>query len=211
MATLLHIKSSPRGSRSASIEVAESFITRYKQNHPDTELLELDLWEAGLPEFDQAALEAKYAGINGIALTETQQQAWDKLKALASLLYEANVIVLSIPLWNFGIPYKLKHFIDLVSQKDILFSFDPASGLEGLLHDKKAVTVYARGIPLTQEANVPAEKFDHQKPYIETWLNFIGITEIYPVIVDKTIFGPEIDLASRASASEEARQLADRV
>ena len=139
MTTLLHIECSPRKQRSASLEVARQFIDRYQQHHPQTRLETLDLWGMQLPEFDEEMLNAKYAGLNGTPLSPRQQTAWDQLKHLAAHLHRADILVLSVPLWNFSIPYKLKHFIDLVSQKDILFSFDPASGLQGLLQGKTAV------------------------------------------------------------------------
>ena len=62
-----------------------------------------------------------------------------------------------------------KHFIDLVSQKDILFSVDPQRGLEGMLHNKLAVVTYARGLDFSAQSITPAGHFDFQKPYVEAW------------------------------------------
>ena len=45
---------------------------------------------------------------------------WNTLKELASHLHRSDVLVMSVPLWNFSIPYKLKHFIDLVSKEGIM-------------------------------------------------------------------------------------------
>lgn len=75
MTTLLHIECSPRKQRSASLEVARRFISRYQEHIPNTEILTLDLWNMALPEFDDLAMEAKYAGLNGTALTPAQQEA----------------------------------------------------------------------------------------------------------------------------------------
>jgi len=209
MTTLLHIECSPRKQRSASLEVARSFITRYRENTPDTDIITLDLWNMALPEFDELAMEAKYAGLNGTALSPAQQEAWNTLKDLAAHLHRADVLVMSVPLWNFSIPYKLKHFIDLVSQKDILFSFDPERGLEGMLHNKIAVVAYARGLDFSAQSITPAERFDFQKPYVEAWLQFIGVTDVHSVIVEKTILGENVDLDAREAATQQARGLAD--
>ncbi|MBD9591179.1 NAD(P)H-dependent oxidoreductase [Pseudomonas sp. PDM03] len=209
MTTLLHIECSPRKQRSASLEVARSFITRYRENTPDTDIITLDLWNMALPEFDDLAMEAKYAGLSGTALTPAQQEAWNTLKDLAAHLHRADVLVMSVPLWNFSIPYKLKHFIDLVSQKDILFSFDPERGLEGMLHNKIAVVAYARGLDFSAQSITPAERFDFQKPYVEAWLQFIGVTDVHSVIVEKTILGEDVDLDAREAATGQARGLAD--
>ena len=209
MTTLLHIECSPRKQRSASLEVARSFIARYRENTPDTDIITLDLWNMALPEFDDLAMEAKYAGLSGNALTPAQQEAWNTLKDLAAHLHRADVLVMSVPLWNFSIPYKLKHFIDLVSQKDILFSFDPERGLEGMLYNKIAVVAYARGLDFSAQSITPAERFDFQKPYVEAWLQFIGVTDVHSVIVEKTILGEDVDLDAREAATQQARGLAD--
>ncbi|WP_085584350.1 MULTISPECIES: FMN-dependent NADH-azoreductase [unclassified Pseudomonas] len=209
MTTLLHIECSPRKQRSASLETARHFIHRFQQHRPQTEVETLDLWSLPLPEFDEEAMNAKYAGLNGTPLTPAQQTAWDGLKALAAQLHRADVLVLSVPLWNFSIPYKLKHFIDLVSQKDILFSFDPERGLQGLLEGKTAVVAYARGMDFSAGSLTPADTFDFQKPYVEAWLNFIGVTDVHGLTVEKTILGEDVDRASRSVAAQQARALAD--
>lgn len=209
--TLLHIECSPRKQRSASMELAHSFIERYRRNDPQTQVRTLDLWSMHLPEFDEDAMNAKYAGLSGTPLTPSQQSAWQTLEDLAAHLYRADVLVFSVPLWNFSIPYKLKHFIDLVSQKDILFSFDPEHGLRGLLQGKQAVVAYARGMDFSAQSITPAERFDFQKPYVEAWLGFIGVSDVHALIVEKTIFGDEVDRDSRFAASQQARDLADNL
>lgn len=208
MSTLLHIAASPRKNRSASREVANAFLDAYCTAHPADVIQSLDLWDAELPELDEHAMNAKYAGLSGTPLDQQQKAAWGRLEELASHLHNADKLVFSLPLWNFSIPYKLKHFIDLVSQKDILFSFDPERGLEGLLHDKKALVIYARGLDYGKDSGsgTPAQAYDFQKPYFDAWLRFIGITDIRSVIVEKTLFGDAVDIESRSLASLQARE-----
>lgn len=209
--TLLHIECSPRKQRSASRQVARSFIERYQLHHPQMHIETLDLWGIQLPEFGEHAMNAKYAGLSGTPLTPAQQSAWNELKHLAAYLYRADVIVLSVPLWNFSIPYKLKHFIDLVSQKDILFNFDPQHGLKGLLKDKIAVAAYACGMDFSAQSATPVERFDFQKPYVAAWLGYIGISVVHELSVEKTILGEDIDRDARLAASQQARELADHL
>lgn len=208
MTTLLHIECSPRKQRSASLEIARQFIARYQQNAPDTQVVTLDLWALDLPEFDGPVMDAKYAGIAGTPLSAEQSAAWATLTALAAHLHQADVLVFSVPLWNFAIPYKLKHFIDVVSQKDVLFEFSPEHGLRGLLHNKIAVNVYARGMDFSAPG---AQAMDFQKPYLEAWLGFIGVSEVHSLYVEKTILGPEVDQASRLESAGLALKLADRL
>src|SRR5215831_19085326 len=132
MSRLLYVEASPRKSRSASIEVSRAFLDVYEAANPDDEIETMDIWRGDYPAFDGAAMAAKYAGIEGVALTAEQVAAWDAIRRLAAPFLAADKLLLAVPLWNFGIPYRLKHLIDLISHKDILFAFD-GTGFQGLL------------------------------------------------------------------------------
>jgi FMN-dependent NADH-azoreductase len=203
MTHILYIEASPRKSRSASIEVARAALGAWRTETPDLTIDTLDVWATDLPEFDGPAMEAKYAGLSGTALTADQAVAWDEIRTIAARFLAADAIVLAVPLWNFSIPYRLKHLIDLVTQKDVLFSFDE-TGFGGLLRGRKALVVCARGLDYSPSAGTPAGTYDFQKPYLEMWLRFIGISDITTIVVEKTLFGAEIDGAARDAARAEA-------
>lgn len=205
MPHLLHVESSPRKERSASIEVAHAFLDAWRARHPDGTVDTLDVWRIELPEFDGEAMRAKYAGLAGQALTPPQQAAWDRINEIAARFRRADVVLIGVPMWNFGIPYKLKHLIDAISQKDVLFTFDER-GLNGLLHGKKAVVVDARGVGLGP--GYPREEYDFQERYMATWLRMIGITDITQITVEKTLLGPEPDHAEREKGRKQAEALA---
>jgi len=205
MPHLLHIQSSPRQQRSASIEVAQAFIDAWTWRHPQASVDTLDVWTTPLPEFDGEALGAKYAALEGHARSPEQLKVWTDIEALGERFHRADLIVVSVPMWNFGIPYRLKHLIDAVSQKDVLFTFDER-GLLGLLGGRKAVVVAARGVALGED--FPAAEFDHQTRYLKMWARMVGITEVHTVSVEKTLFGPDADTASRAQGKVQAAALA---
>ena len=210
MARVLYIEGSPRKLRSASIEVAQAALAAWRVADTSLTIDALDVWSSELPEFDGAAMEAKYAGLAGAELTAEQASAWAAIRKLAMRFHAADALLIAAPLWNFSVPYKLKHLIDVVSQKDLLFSFD-ARGFAGLLHGKKALLVCARGLDYSPSTDTPAGSYDFQKPYLETWLRFIGIADITTVVVEKTLFGAEIDRAARMSASSQAVEAVKRM
>ncbi|TGT60939.1 FMN-dependent NADH-azoreductase, partial [bacterium M00.F.Ca.ET.159.01.1.1] len=112
------------------------------------------------------------------------------------------------PLWNFNIPYNLKHIIEVVSQQDVLFNFD-GNGFTGRLTGKKAAVIYARGLDyFSSSSPTPAAAYDFQRPYVEMWLNFVGISDIATIVVEKTLFGPELDESARTEAKRKAALLA---
>jgi FMN-dependent NADH-azoreductase len=210
MPTLLHIESSPRKKRSASLDVARAYLDAYRDAHPDHRIDVLDLWSVEMPEFDGDALDAKYADLSGAPLSKDQQQAWTSIRQLAQRLHDADTLLFSVPLWNFSIPYKLKHFIDVVSQRGILFSFDER-GLQGLLKEKRAVVMYARGLDYSVGSSTPAHSFDFQRPFMEAWLRSVGVTDVKSIVVEKTLLGPELDHAARQAAREQAVTLAQAI
>jgi FMN-dependent NADH-azoreductase len=209
LAHVLYIEGSPRKHRSASIEVAHAALAAWKEANPSLSIDRLDVWSEVLPEFDGAAMEAKYAALAGTPLNEEQDLAWAAIRKLADRFHMADAIVIAAPMWNFGIPYRLKQLVDAVSHKDLLFSFDER-GLNGLLGGKRALLICARGLDYTGNSVTPAESYDHQKPYLEAWLRFIGISEISAVIVEKTLLGAEPDTAARAEAKQQAGKIARR-
>ena len=125
--------------------------------------------------------------------------------SLAQPFREADKIVFAVPMWNWGIPYKLKHLIDVISMKDVLFTFDER-GLLGLLGGKKALLVLAKGVDYS--AGSASEPWDQQTPYLKVWLNSIGITDITVLPVEKNLYGPDVDRSSRDAAAAQARELA---
>jgi FMN-dependent NADH-azoreductase len=209
MLRVLYVEASPRKQRSASIEVARAFLDDLNAVTGVT-IDTLDLWATQLPEFDGSALAAKYAGLSGVALTPDQRAAWAEISRLVDRFRTADLLVFALPLWNFGLPYKMKHLIDVVSHKDLLFSFDER-GLNGLLAGKRAVVIYARGLDYAPASDTPAGTYDFQRPYMELWLKFIGISDIESVTVEKTLLGPEADQGSRDKGRREAGQLARRL
>ncbi|VFU07988.1 FMN-dependent NADH-azoreductase [Methylocella tundrae] len=202
---LLHVEGSPRKQRSASLEVARSFIGSWQARYPSGTIDTLDVWNMALPPFDGAALDAKYAGLAGQARTVEQETVWNEIRALAERFHRADLILFSAPMWNFGIPYRLKHLIDAVSQKDLLFTFDER-GLLGLLGGRTVVIVAARGVALGED--FPEKDFDFQSAYLRMWSRMVGVTDVRTVTVEKTLFGTEADEASRSKAKAEAEELA---
>ncbi|TWT75938.1 FMN-dependent NADH-azoreductase 1 [Posidoniimonas polymericola] len=204
MAKLLHIEASPRKERSHSLSVARALIDAYREANPNDEVETWDLWSTPLPEFDDAAINASYAAKRGQPLTADQQAAYDRLEQVFDRFAAADKYVFSLPMWNFGVPYKLKHFIDVVSQSGMAFKILPEGGYEGQLGGRPTAVVYASGGDYSSE---PMTAMDHQRSYFDRWLNFVGITDVKVVNVAATAADPETVKAARAKAEQQAREV----
>ena len=205
MKSILYIQASPRAKRSASIAAADAFVDSLRELSPGTRVTALNLFEAKLPAFDRAASEGKYAIMHGTPAPPEVQAAFGIALPLIDQFKAADGYVFAIPMWNFGIPYVLKQYFDLIVQPTYTFAVG-ADGYHGLVTGKKAVVVYARGGDYSDPA---AADVDFQKRYVDHILGFIGITDISSVIVQPTLAaGPGAAQAKLAAATEELRALA---
>lgn len=180
---ILNIVSSPRGSKSASIAIADAFLVAYCREHPDAEVDTLNVWTEDLPDFDSEAIGAKYKGVSGATMDEAETEIWTKIRALAQRFQAADRVLVGVPMWNFAYPYKLKQLIDLVSQRDMLFTFDGRS-FGPMLTDTRALVILTRGQDYDDDGPTPASYFDHQSQYLTFWLNFIGVTDVQTMVVE---------------------------
>lgn len=208
MSKLLHIQSSPRGNHSASIRVAKQFIDSYHSAHPDDVVETLDLWQARLPEIDGSTLEAKYAIVNGQPHTPAQLGAWQAVTKIANHFKSADKYIVSLPMWNFGIPYKLKHYIDTIVQPGLTFSFSPTEGYKGLVTGKPLLVVYARGGAYGPGSG--AEAYDQQKAYLRQIFAFIGFTIIEEIFVEPTLTSSSAKDESVAVGIRKAQEIVPR-
>lgn len=203
---VLQVLSSPRRGDSESGRVADALVERYAEMHPGAEVDRLDLWAEPLPAFDGTAVTAKMAVIGGGRPPSEARAAWDAVEAAARRLLAADRVVLAAPVWNGGVPWVLKHWIDTVTQPGLLFRFDPDSGYHGLAGGRRAVvvaasSVYAHGRP-------PAFGRDFHLSYLTDWLTFVGIDVHATVPLWRT--RPDDTLAARrADAIAAARRAAE--
>jgi len=207
MEKLLYIESSPRKNRSRSIQAAKAFLEAYREANPDRQVVTMDLWDKAIPEFDGYTLDAKYQVLHGQEFDSKQEEAWQTVVDLCDEFKSADKYVFSLPMWNFGIPYKLKHYIDVITQPGQTFSFSPETGYSGLVTGRPAVAIYARGGSYVSEQT---SAMDFQRTYLNLWLGFIGLTEIDEVLYESTLGAPDDVAKSESEALSRARDLGSR-
>ncbi|MCU1646989.1 MAG: FMN-dependent NADH-azoreductase [Nocardia sp.] len=205
MTTLLHINASARGAHSQSKALAQTFIEGLTARDPELIVDTLDLFEAKLPEFGTHAAEAKLALFTGRDQTPEQLVAWEQARTVFDRFAAADQYVINIPIWNAGVPYIFKQWVDIVTQPGWAFTFDPQTGYSGLLTQKRVVTVYTSGV---HQPGVPVEfGSDFATPFVQDWLNFVGIKDIAEIRFAPTVLTEDAQ-AGFAAAQERARELA---
>lgn len=208
MSTLLYIKASPRGADSKSAVVADAYLAALHARTPGIAVDTLDLAIERIPEFDGDKVAAKMAIITGQTHDGRQKTAWDEITTAANRFIAADRYLIAVPMWNGGIPYKLKQYIDAIHQPGLLWGLDPAKGYFGLLQNKKATLALTSGA-FSPTAPSPAFGTDHHSTYLKAWLNQAGITDIEEIRYQPTLLSPDPEAGLRAAVAT-AQTLAAR-
>jgi FMN-dependent NADH-azoreductase len=205
MTTLLHVNSSPRGADSSSLALATTFLEGLIAQAPETKVDTLDLFDYPLPPFGAASATTKKAVLSGRTPTGGGDRAWSHARTLFDGFASASAYLFNVPMWNAGIPYVLKHWIDVVTQPGWAYGFDRARGYTGLVTGKRAVVVYTSGV--WSPGGPPGFGADFHSTFFDDWLRFVGITDVRRIRYAGSDLSttPEADLAR---AHEAARAVA---
>jgi FMN-dependent NADH-azoreductase len=202
---LLHLACSPRAN-SESAAGARVFLDRFRQMRPSWDIDVMDLWHDHLPEFTGALLDAKYARLKGQTFTDTERDSFAVAERIAVRLSLAERVLISTPMWNFGIPYKLKQWLDVIIQPGLTFRFDPSQGYLPLLEDRPTIVILASGSDYVTGMN--RGRTDMATPYLREALRFIGIRDVRFVPIGPTVGPAEPSRAARESAHRRLAEMA---
>jgi len=179
MNKILHIIASPRGAGSKSRALSEAYLKSLKEKNENVTIDTIELWQENLPEFEANKAAAKMTFFGDGEMDDIKKSAWDSVIEITQRFIDADQYVFALPMWNGGIPYKLKQYIDIITQPGLLFGFDPEKGYSGLLENKKASVFYTSGVYSPGAA--PRYGSDYHSNYFNWWLNMVGIKDIEEV------------------------------
>jgi len=205
---LLHLIATTRGEQSRTLSISKEFLQALKEKHPHIQVDELDLSKTELPPVLDSTVKAKYLLMQGGELDEQSQKSWKEVSALAEHFISYDLFLITAPMWNFSIPYMLKHYIDVIMQAGILFSFT-ANGPEGFAKYEQMVCITSRGSDYSPGS--PMHQLDHQEPYLRAIFGFAGIEDIHFVHAQPLDMAPGLTQAALEKAKEEARQMVDKL
>lgn len=195
---ILQINSSARAEGSQSTRLAGQIVERLRAAHPEGRLQVRDLGRTPHPALDEAALAALFTPADKRSAGQAARVAQDD--ALIEELKASDVIVLGVPMYNFGVPTQLKNWIDAVARAGVTFKYTE-KGPIGLVQGKKVYVALTRG---GMYRNTPA---DTQVPYLKTFLGFIGLTDVEFIYAEGLAMGPEAEQKALASAQSQIDEL----
>src|SRR5579863_6614124 len=199
MATLLQINASIHADRGQSTQLATQFVQAFSRSHPDSRVILRDLAGDTVPHLSAerfAAFLAKPAERDA-----AQHDVVSYSDTLIGELKQADIIVLGLPMYNFGVPSQLKAYFDHIARAGETFRYT-ANGPVGLLTGKKAYIFAARGGLYAGSA------LDTQSSYVRDFLRFLGIEDIEFVYAEGLAVNSQTKAAGLASAAAQIERLA---
>lgn len=181
MTRILRIETSIKGEASVSRKLTDRLLARLTKAHPGVAVTERDL-SRGVPAIDTAWIGAIFTPAD----QRTPEQA--KIAAYSDTLLDevkaADLLVIALPVYNFGVPAQLKSWIDHLARKGETFTYTD-KGPEGLLKNKRAI------VALSSDGTKMGSDIDFASGYLRHMLGFFGITDVEFVAADRMVFDPE--------------------
>lgn len=190
---ILQINASARREGANSTKLANAVVERLRQRHPDAALTLRDLAVQPVRVLDETALGAVFTPAE--QRTPAQAAIVAEYDALIAEVQAHDVIVLGVPMYNFGVPVQLKAWIDAIARAGVTFRYTE-NGPEGLIKGKRVYLALARGGLYRDQPH------DSQVPYLKTVLGFLGLTDLRFIYAEGLNMGPEA--AAQGFAQAEA-------
>ncbi len=201
--TILHIDSSILGPYSVSRALTAEVVAKQQALFPGSGVIRRDLVADAALHLSDAHLAAFQGGeVTDPALGRDLEAGG----AYIEDLFEADVIVIGAPMYNFSVPSQLKAWIDRICVAGRTFQYG-ANGPEGLLpKGKKVFLASTRGGVYTGDS--PAAALEHHESYLRGVLGFIGLTDVTVIRAEGLNMGDEPKAAAIAKAKAEIDALA---
>ena len=191
---ILQINSSARTEGSHSTKLASAVVERLRAEHRDAILKVRDLSRTPHPVLDEAGLQALFTAAEQRTPEQAARVALDD--ELIAEIQAADVVVLGVPIYNFGGSAQLKNWIDAISRARVTFQYTD-KGAEGLLKGKKVYVLLTRG---GLYRDTPS---DTQVPYLKAVLSFLGMTDVQFVYAEGLAMGPQAEQEALVSAQNQ--------
>lgn len=172
MKRILNIVSSPGKENSFSVRLSNAVVTKLQAAYPGSTVQTRNLALNPFPHLEESHITSFFTPEE--YRTEAQNTALRHSDQAIKEVMDADIIVIGVPMYNFGIPSNLKAWIDHIVRQGLTFTFTE-KGPEGLLKNKKVYLAIATGGIYSEG---PMKIYDFTESYLRTILAFIGITDV---------------------------------
>ena len=200
MTTLLQINASINNGNGESSRLANQFVAAFHKKHPKATIVVRDVAAAEpVPHLNAERFGAFIAKPEDRSTAQHAVVAYSD--TLINELKHADVIVLGLPMYNFGVPSQLKAYFDHIARLGVTFEYTE-KGPVGKLAGKKVYVFAARG------GVYEGTPMDTQTSYVRDFLRFLGMSEVEFIYAEGLHMSPQSKQASLAKAEAEIGRLA---
>ncbi|QNN22852.1 FMN-dependent NADH-azoreductase [Planctomycetales bacterium ZRK34] len=202
---LLQLDASPRLGRSNSRRLGNYFVERWLAKRPDDRVVHRDLRTFTPPHVTESWIAAAFTP--AAERDDAMHRELAVSDTLVDELEAADVLVMALPMYNFGLPSALKAWVDNIVRIGRTFDFDPdaADPYTPLLRDKQAYVIVATGDAGYQPGG-PMYGLNHVEPHLRTLFQFIGIDQTTFFYVGNDEFGGQRLETELATATDRITQ-----
>jgi len=207
MTVILHIDASARSFSPAdkaryslSKAMAAAFIDEWQAVNKDDAVIHRDVGKTPPDFISLEWIDAVFTDEQ--VLSDEQQSLLALSNTLIDEVQQADMIVMSTPMYNYGMPASLKAWFDQVIRINKTFSFDLQRGdfpLEPTLSGKKLVLITSSGEFGFSPGGI-REDMNHLSPHIRLLSPYLGVDNVFEINVEYQEFGDERHEQSLADA-----------
>jgi len=180
MKTLLQLNASLFSDRGQSSRLAARFVADWSARHPRGMVIARDLAADAVPHLTAERFQSFLTPPG--ERTPAQQAVVNESDRLIDELRRADVIVIGLPMYNFGVPSTLKAYFDHVARAGVTFRYTE-KGPQGLLTGKKVYVFATRGGAYAGTAG------DTQTAFVRQFLAFLGLDDVEFVYAEGLAIG----------------------
>lgn len=207
MSKVLYITANPKSEdNSFSLSAGIEFINLYKDQNPNDEIVEIDVYNADIPLIDKNVLNVWNKLQNGVeftSLTDEEQRPVLRINNLTDEFINADKYIFVTPLWNFSLPPMMKAYIDTICIAGKTFKYTE-KGPVGLLNNKKALHIQAMG---GMHEQAVSNNIEFGNTYMKAIMPFLGVEDVSSILIDGTSILSKDQVKS--SSYEEIKKIAN--
>ncbi len=207
---ILHVCANPKPTEeSVSKQLAAAFFGKMIELRPDVELVNVDLYDEKPPFYSYELYKRAWYPVadESYEPSKAEDMAINYAAKQAEAFNAADVLVLTMPMWNFTVPAIMKAWMDQILCPNLTFTISPEEGVKPLHKIKSVVLLVASGGVYKED-----DDRDALSSQVRSAFGFVGIDDIEIVWADgqNSLFNMDSD-ARKEMAIEAATETAEDI
>ncbi len=210
---VLHVCANPKPTEeSVSKQLAAAFFGKLIELKPEVELVNVNLYDEKPPFYSYELYKRAWYPVFDEAYepSKVEEMAMNYASKQADAFNAADVLVLTMPMWNFSVPAIMKAWMDQILCPGLTFNIDKEDGVKGLHQIKSIVLLVSSGGVYKED-----DDRDALTRQVRHAFGFIGIDDIEivwaegqnPLFFDNSEESKEMAIEAAAEIAEDIAEI----